>query len=145
VLYVFGCSTPDRAELSDAICSGLQVVEHLQDVAEDLRAGRVYLPAADMRSHGCTEQDLAAQVAAPQVRRLIAFEAGRAAALISSGSPLVSQLRGAARVAVAGYIAGGRAALAALARAHYDVLVATPKPAKSRTVRELAVALARGR
>jgi squalene synthase HpnC len=145
VLYVFGCSTPDRAELSDAICSGLQVVEHLQDVAEDLRAGRVYLPAADMRSHGCTEQDLAAQVAAPQVRRLIAFEADRAAALISSGAPLVRQLRGAARVAVAGYIAGGRAALDALARAHYDVLVATPKPAKSRTVRELAVALARGR
>jgi squalene synthase HpnC len=145
VLHVFGCSTPDRAGLSDAICSGLQIVEHLQDVAEDLDAGRVYLPAADVRSHGCTEQDLTGRVAPPQLRRLIAFEADRAATLISSGAPLVSQLHGAARVAVAGYVAGGRAALAAIARADYDVLAATPKPAKSRTVRELASTLVRGR
>jgi len=145
VLAVFGCSTPDRAELSDAICSGLQIVEHLQDVAEDLRAGRVYLPAADLRHYGCAERDLVGQAAPPQLRRLIAFEADRAATLISSGSPLVGQLRGWARVAVAGYIAGGRAALAAIAMAGNDVLAATPKPAKSRTVRELASTLVRGR
>jgi squalene synthase HpnC len=145
VLYVFGCSTPEREQLSDAICSGLQIVEHLQDVAEDLRAGRVYLPAEDMRSCGCTEGDLAAEVAPPQVRRLIAAETARAAELINSGAPLVSQLRGAARVAVAGYIAGGRAAMAAITLAHYDVLAATPKPAKGRTARELVAVLVRGR
>jgi phytoene/squalene synthetase len=110
-----------------------------------MRAGRVYLPAADMRGHGCSEQDLTGTVAPPQLRRLIAFEASRAAALIDSGAPLAGQLRGAARVAVAGYIAGGRAALAAIAGAGYDVLAATRKPTKSRTVRELAVTLARGR
>lgn len=145
VLQVFGCSTPERARLSDAICSGLQIVEHLQDVGEDLRAGRIYLPAADMRSHGCTERDLAGEVASPQLRRLIAAEADRAAALINSGAPLVSQLRGAARVAVAGYIAGGRAALAAIALADYDVLGGTRKPTKNRTARELAATLVRGR
>jgi len=145
VLYVFGCSTPERAKLSDAICSGLQIVEHLQDVAEDLRAGRVYLPAADMRRHGCTEGDLAGHVAPPELRRLIAAETARAAELINSGAPLVSQLRGAARVAVAGYVAGGRAAMAAIALAHYDVLVATPRPTKSRTARELVALLVRGR
>jgi squalene synthase HpnC len=145
VLYVFGCSTPERAELSDSICSGLQIVEHLQDVGEDLRAGRIYLPAADMRSHGCTEADLAGQVASPQLRRLIAHETARAAGLINSGAPLVSQLRGAARVAVAGYVAGGRAAIAAIALEHFDVLAGTCKPAKSRIARELAALLVRGR
>jgi squalene synthase HpnC len=145
VLSVFGCSTPERAELSDAICSGLQVVEHLQDVAEDFQAGRVYLPAADMRSYGCTEADLAAKAATPQLRRLIAVEARRAAALIDEGAPLVGQLRGAARIAIAGYIAGGRAAIAAIADADYDVLTGSPKPTKSRTARELAVLLVRGR
>jgi squalene synthase HpnC len=145
VLYVFGSSTPERVELSDAICSGLQIVEHLQDVAEDFRAGRVYLPAADMRSHDCTEDDLAGHVAPPQLRRLIAFEVARAADLINSGAPLVSQLRGAARVAVAGYIAGGRAAIAAITLAHYDVLAQTPKPPKGRTARELTALLVRGR
>ena len=115
VLDVFGCRTPGRAELSDSVCSGLQIVEHLQDVAEDFRAGRIYLPAADLRQHGCSEQDLAAASAGPQLRRLIAAEAARAGALIAVGSPLVGELRGAARAAVAGYVAGGRAALAAIA------------------------------
>jgi len=145
VLYVFGCSTRERVQLSDAICSGLQIVEHLQDVAEDYRAGRIYLPAADMRAHGCTEQDLAGQTEPTRLRRLIAAEADRAGALINAGAPLVGQLRGAARVAVAGYVAGGRAALAAIAAADYDVLAATPRPAKSLTVLELVKALARGR
>ncbi len=145
VLYVFGCSTPEREELSDSICTGLQIVEHLQDVAEDLHSGRVYLPAEDLRSHGCTEQDLTASAAQPQLRRLIKFEADRAGSLITSGAPLVRQLRGSARTAVAGYLAGGRAALAAIAAADYDVLAATPKPTKSRTVRELASAMLRGR
>ncbi len=145
VLYVFGCSTPGRADLSDAICSGLQVVEHLQDVAEDLHAGRIYLPAADLRRYGCTERDLEGATASPQLRQLIGFEADRAAALISSGSPLVGQLRGWARIAVAGYIAGGRAALAAIKAAGNDVLAATPKPSSSRTARELTTTLVRGR
>jgi squalene synthase HpnC len=145
VLYVFGCAAPDREQLSDSICSGLQIVEHLQDVAEDFQAGRVYLPAEDLRSHGCTEEDLAGETAPPQLRRLIKFEAVRAGSLISLGAPLVGQLRGAARAAVAGYLAGGRAALAAIAAADYDVLAVTPRPAKSRTIRELASAMLRGR
>ena len=145
VLYIFGCSTPERAGLSDAICSGLQIIEHLQDVAEDFRAGRIYLPSADMRSHGCSESDLAGQVASPQLRRLVAFEVARASALINSGAPLVRQLPGAARVAIAGYVAGGRAAITAIVLANYDVLAATPKPTKGRTIRELAALMVRGR
>ena len=145
VLQVFGSYTPARAELSDAICSGLQVVEHLQDVAEDYRAGRIYLPAADMRAYGCSEEDLAGNTATPQLRRLIAAETARAAELLAVGAPLIGQLRGWARVAVAGYLAGGRAAVMAIIAAHHDVLATTPQPAKSRTLRELVGALVRGR
>ncbi len=145
VLYVFGCYTPERAELSDAVCSALQVVEHLQDVAEDYRAGRVYLPLDDLHGHGCSEQDLACSTASPQLRTLIAAEAGRTATLLAAGAPLVGQLRGAARLAVAGYLAGGRAALAALADARYDVLAVTPRPSKGRTAAAFASALVRGR
>lgn len=145
VLHVFGVSTPERAGLSDCVCSGLQIVEHLQDVAEDFRAGRIYIPLDDLRSHGCSEADLAGSTASPQLRGLLAAEAAKAAALISAGSPLIGQLRGPARAAVAGYVAGGRAALAALARARYDVLAVTAKPSKGRTVAGLLTALVRGR
>src|SRR5215472_11662338 len=145
VLYVFGASTPERAGLSDCVCSGLQIVEHLQDVAEDFRAGRIYIPLDDLRSHGCTETDLAGPATSPKVRELIAAEAAKAAALISAGSPLIGQLRGPARAAVAGYVAGGRAALAALARTRYDVLSVTAKPSKGRTAAGLLTAVVRGR
>jgi squalene synthase HpnC len=145
VLYVFGSFSADRAVQSDYICTGLQLAEHWQDVAEDLRAGRIYLPLADMASHGCSEHDLAAPHAAPLVRELMAFEVGRARSLIDTGAPLIGTLRGAARAAVAGYVAGGRAALAAIQAAGYDVLATTPRPGKARTVMELASAFARGR
>ena len=106
VLHVFGAFTPERAVASDRVCTALQLAEHWQDVAEDLRAGRVYLPAQDMERFGCTEADLAAATAAPQVRALMAFEVQRARRLLDEGAPLVGNLHGAARVAVAGYVAG---------------------------------------
>ncbi len=143
VLYVFGAYSPERAALSDAICTGLQITEHLQDVAEDYRNGRVYLPAADMRRYQCAEPDLTGHTASGSLRRLIAFEAGRAHALLDAGAPLIASLAGPARLAVAGYVAGGRAALAALAAADYDILAATPRPRTSRTVAELARAYLR--
>jgi squalene synthase HpnC len=145
VLHVFGCYTDERAEQSDSVCSGLQLAEHWQDVAEDLRAGRIYLPLEDMSAYGCSEHDLAAAHAGPAVRELMAFEVGRARSLIDTGAPLIGTLRGAARAAVAGYVAGGRAALAAIEAARYDVMAVTPRPGKARTVAELARAFARGR
>jgi len=145
VLHVFGAFTPERAILSDRVCTALQLAEHWQDVAEDLRAGRVYLPAEDMARFGCTEADLATSTAAPQVRALMAFEVQRARRLLDDGAPLVGNLRGAARVAVAGYVAGGRAALAAISGAGHDVLRATPRPRRGRLVREVLRAYAVGR
>lgn len=145
VLYIFDAYTPERATLSDAICTGLQITEHLQDVAEDFGNGRVYLPAEDMRACDCDERDLTRSQASPALRKLIEFEADRAGTLIDSGAPLIASLRGAARVAVSGYVAGGRAALAAIAAARYDVLAATPRPRTARTAAELARAYLRAR
>ena len=52
---MFGAATPEREALSDRVCTALQLAEHWQDVAEDLRAGRIYLPQEDMDRFGCTE------------------------------------------------------------------------------------------
>ena len=52
VLAAFGAATPERRRWSDAICTGLQLAEHWQDVAEDAAAGRIYLPADDMARFG---------------------------------------------------------------------------------------------
>jgi squalene synthase HpnC len=130
-------------ELSDRVCTALQLVEHWQDVAEDRRAGRVYLPAADMAAYGVTEVDLAGAQTPPAVRRLLAFETARAEALLDSGPPLVGQLHGWARLAVAGYVAGGRAAADALRRARWDVLAETPRVRRRDVLRHLLRLLVR--
>jgi hypothetical protein len=85
VLHVFGAATPDRIALSDRMCAALQIIEHLQDVDEDLARGRVYV----------------GPFAGP----------AQARSLLEQGAPLVRQLRGRARLAVAGFLAGGRIAL----------------------------------
>jgi squalene synthase HpnC len=145
VLHVFGAATPHRERLSDLVCTALQLAEHWQDVAEDLRAGRVYLPGKDLAAYGVTEADLAAPAASPQVRALIGFEVRRAADLLDDGARITGTLRGYARAAVAGYVAGGRAALAAITASGCDPLAATPRPRKRRVAAELLRSYAMGR
>ena len=132
VLHVFAQAEPATVALSDRICTALQLVEHLQDVAEDHRRGRVYLPAEDLARFGVTEADLAAGTASRQLRELIGFEAERARAWLDAGAPLVSALHGWARLAVSGYLAGGRATLDALAAAGHDPLPVTVRPGRRR-------------
>ncbi|WP_121178705.1 squalene synthase HpnC [Streptomyces sp. 1114.5] len=145
VLAIAGVSTPERTELSDAVCTALQVVEHLQDVAEDLHRGRIYLPTEDLQRFGVTEADLAAPSADGAVRELIAFEVERARTLLDRGAPLVGTVRGRLRLLLAGFTAGGYAALAAIEDAGYDVLARQAKPDKRRLAAKAAAIFAKGR
>jgi squalene synthase HpnC len=141
VLRVFGAATPVRLRLSDAICTGLQLVEHWQDVAEDYRAGRVYLPAADRERFGVVETDLGAGVPTPALRALLEFEVGRARRFLDDGAPLVRTLRGRPAFAVAAFVAGGRAALTAIERSGYDVLGGSPRPGSVLRAQELVATI----
>ncbi|GAA5115484.1 squalene synthase HpnC [Pseudonocardia adelaidensis] len=138
VLGVFGVRDPDLERLSDRVCTALQLIEHWQDVAEDRRAGRVYLPQEDLAAHGVAEAELDAPAASPAVRGLMAFEIDRAAELLDSGAPLVGRLTGWARLAVAGYVAGGRAALDGLRRTGGDVLAARARTRRRDVARHAA-------
>ena len=134
VLCVFGAATAERVALSNAVCTALQLTEHWQDVREDLARGRVYLPLEDLARHGCTIEDLSADRVGDRLRRVLALEAARTAALFREGDALVASLRGWPRLAVAGYAGGGRAALEAIALADYEVLALTPRPTRRRTL-----------
>ncbi|HWE80325.1 MAG TPA: squalene synthase HpnC [Gaiellaceae bacterium] len=127
VLHIFRAATPALVALSDKICTALQLAEHWQDVAEDFAAGRVYLPAEDLDRFELEPGELAAKETSPRVRALLAFQVTRARALLDGGAPLVERLHGRARVAVAGYVGGGRAALEAIAATGYDVLAGPPR------------------
>jgi squalene synthase HpnC len=131
VLSTFRAATPERVELSDAVCTGLQLAEHWQDVAEDYGRGRVYLPAEDLVRFGVSENELGAEQPSRAVKELLAFEVERGRRLLDAGVELVRSLRGRAKLAVAGYVGGGRAAFNAIESSGYDVLVCAPKAAGS--------------
>ena len=138
VLGVLGLATPERIALSDSICTGLQLTEHCQDVAEDFAAGRVYLPAEDLLRFGCTAEELSLEYTGGPLRAVIAFEVARARRLLADGAPLSRQLRGRAGLAVASFVAGGRAALDAIERAGCDVLAGPPRAGTGRRLWVLA-------
>ncbi|MGW2087249.1 squalene synthase HpnC [Streptomyces sp. NPDC001880] len=145
VLQITGTASPERIRRSDAVCTALQIVEHLQDVTEDLGRDRIYLPADDMARFRVDETDLAAPSASASVRSLVAYEAERARELLNEGTPLVGSVHGRLRLLLAGFVGGGRAALTAIAAAGFDVLPGPPKPTKPSLLREVGVVLRRAR
>jgi squalene synthase HpnC len=143
VLYVLGAWTPWRQDRSDDVCIGLQLVEHLQDVAEDLAQDRVYIPLDDLERIGCTVEDLAAPVAGPEFRRVVALESGRAWRLLGAGNELAASLPVRERIEVAAFTAGGLASIDAIERAGYDVLAHRCRPRGLRLAARVVGVLAR--
>ncbi|MGR8007150.1 squalene synthase HpnC [Streptomyces hypolithicus] len=145
VLAITGTVSPERVRRSDALCTALQIVEHLQDVGEDLARDRIYLPADDMARFRVDEADLAAPTANASVRALIAYEAERAGHLLDEGAPLVGSVDGRLKLLLAGFVGGGRAALTAVAAAGFDVLPGPPKPTRLGLLRAVGAVLRRDR
>ncbi len=145
VLHVFGVSTAERIKLSDAVCTGLQLTEHWQDVGEDFRRGRVYIPREDLAAFGVEEKDLAGPPASKPFKRLLAFEVARARGLLEQGRDLIRSLSGWARLAVTGYVSGGKAALDAVERSDYEVLGEPPKASRMARAAVLVRELTEGR
>ncbi|HTA04828.1 MAG TPA: squalene synthase HpnC [Solirubrobacteraceae bacterium] len=168
VLGVFGVATQARVALSDSICTALQLAEHCQDVAEDYAAGRVYLPREDLERFGCELEstglkaaDALAQsagaavavaptaspsyeqqrLASERLRDVLGFEVARGRRLLDEGAPLIDQLHGRERLAVAAFHAGGRAAFAAIERAGFNVLDEPPTASTPRRLQALLATL----
>ncbi|WP_036258985.1 squalene synthase HpnC [Methylocapsa aurea] len=82
---------------SDALCSALQVINHLQDCAADYRnLDRVYVPQETLAAHGADVDALGAQRASPALRAALKDLAMRNAALVDMGAglpPLVQDFR----------------------------------------------------
>lgn len=169
VLRVFGLATRERIAQSDDVCTALQLTEHLQDVGEDARRGRIYLPEEDLaRFGGSHEQvielflgagedlDLRGVLGAPapslddggpveRLREAVSFETARARELLAAGVPLVRGVPGRPKLALAAFVAGGRAALEQIELARFDVLGGTRHAGRARRLGSLARVLAESR
>jgi squalene synthase HpnC len=124
---------------SDDVCTGLQLVNFLQDVPRDLALGRVYLPADDRRRLRVTVLDRPNE----PLMRLLELEADRASGLLASGERLRAAIGGRTGKAVGLFALGGQAALEALRDARWDIFTGRPRPSRVRLARAAVATLLR--
>lgn len=77
-IRIWGCTNPAAAEYALNLGIALQLTNILRDIKSDLDRGRVYLPLEDLRTFGCTVDDLARGEVTDRVQQLLAFECRRA-------------------------------------------------------------------
>jgi squalene synthase HpnC len=107
LLVLYGASERQHLAWSDAICSSLQLINFLQDVAIDYRKGRIYLPQDEMLLFGVTEQHIASGEVNERWRNFMIFQIERTRALLHSGAPLGRALPGRIGLELRMIVAGG--------------------------------------
>lgn len=117
VLPIFGLHSPKAQSLSDAVCVGLQLANHAQDVARDAARGRCYLLQSDLQAGGTPFA----------VRSLC----GRACELLACGVELEAMAPFAYRMQLTLYRLGGLAIVDAIARQGFATDKRRPQVSKA--------------
>jgi len=126
LLHLFGASSPENLRDSDAVCTGLQLVNFWQDVALDYAKDRIYLPQDEMARFGVGEAHLTDRRRDAAWRSLLGFQAERARAMLESGAPLGSRLPGRIGLEIRTTVQGGLRILDKLAAAEFDMFLRRP-------------------
>ena len=130
VLHLARRHTPENVELSDSICTGLQLINFWQDVARDYAIGRVYLPREDLRRFGVSIEVIAQGVSTPEFLALEQFEVERARQWLRAGGPLPANMPGRLQVVIELFLRGGLRIAERIEAAGFRVLEQRPKVTK---------------
>ncbi|MHB1022497.1 MAG: squalene synthase HpnC [Acidobacteriaceae bacterium] len=142
VLYASGHVDPQLHALSDRICTGLQLANFWQDVAEDYQNGRLYLPGEIMRRYEVTEEQIAAGECTPRFRQMMKELVTYTYQMFAEGSAISQMVDAELAVTLDLFCQGGVATLQAIEQQNYDVLKLRPVVSKSRKATLLLRALA---
>src|ERR1700745_292875 len=77
-IEIFGYKNPRCRDYAIALGLALQMTNIIRDVATDLKADRIYLPAQDLARFHYNEEDLRNHLGDSRFRQLMNFEAARA-------------------------------------------------------------------
>jgi squalene synthase HpnC len=140
VLALGQAQSNENVQLSDQICTGLQLANFCQDVRRDYERGRIYLPLDICRQHGWDEAKFAAGQCDDDFRELLRSVVDEAETRLLAGRPLVDRVPRDLRLPIRVFVAGGRTILAAIRRARYDCLTRRPTVGRLTKLRLLATA-----
>ena len=121
LLELFGAATPRNLADSDAICSSLQLINFLQDIAVDFAKGRVYMPQDELARFQVSEDQIAHGDAGGNWSAFMAYQVDRARELLMRGAPLGARIGGRVGLELRMTVQGGNRILERIARAGGDV------------------------
>ena len=130
LLHLYQAATPNNIELSDNICSALQIINFLQDIAIDFKKNdgkqRIYMCQDELLKFGITEQQIAAYVnaSAPvdkEWQQFMQFNLQRVRTLLITGKPLGRILKGRIGFEMRMIIAGGERIITKITKVNGDI------------------------
>ncbi|MFO0115426.1 MAG: squalene synthase HpnC [Betaproteobacteria bacterium] len=129
LLHLFDIREQRLLEMSDQICTALQLINHWQDIAIDWKknaTGRVYLPQDEMHQFGVSDHHIATEAAGGAWQSLMTFQVNRARQLMLSGAPLAHTIKGRFGIELQLIVAGGLTILDKIEAANFDVFRQRP-------------------
>lgn len=127
ILLLFDYRDERLHQLSDHICTALQLANFWQDVAVDIKKDRIYLPQEEMMRFGVTEEDLRNRRFSAAYADLLRFQVERTREIFALGQTLPAQVRGRLAVELRLTWLGGMRILERIEALGYDTLNARPK------------------
>jgi len=95
LLYLTGQATRENLLLSDYICTGLQLINFVQDIEIDLEhKNRCYIPINELESYDVKLNDIIQKIPSANYDKLINKQLQRAAEIYKQGTPLGQNLPG---------------------------------------------------
>ncbi len=95
LLQLAGQATPENITDSDRICTGLQLINFLQDLHQDfIERDRLYIPRAELAAFGLSESRLRSGTSGADIDALLAHQIERAGAWLYAGRRLPERLPG---------------------------------------------------
>jgi phytoene synthase len=94
ILALFGRREEKLLRWSDEVCSALQLVNHWQDVAIDIKKDRLYIPLEDIRRFGLSVEAIKRGEATDQFKKLMEFQLERTRDMFARGKPLCAAVAG---------------------------------------------------
>lgn len=121
LLALYRAATPQNLAWSDNICTSLQIINFLQDIAIDYAKGRIYMPQDELARYRVSEAQIAAHDAGDAWREFMRFQIERARSMLWRGAPLGRALKGRIGLEMRMIISGGDRILTKITNAQGDV------------------------
>ena len=131
VLWLFGYRDKERQNLSDHICTALQLTNFWQDIRRDLTLGRIYIPIEDIERFGYSTHELLQGKFTDAFQKLMVYQVARTRELFDRGQPLARKLDNKLRFDVELFIKGGLSVLNAIEKQNYNTFIRRPIVSKS--------------